>query len=361
MSNLSSLEKRLDCNKLEIKKLKRKNKAFFIYQISICLLFNILGIPFALMWQKRKKKNLEKINELEKNNKAIKNKIVTVRKELEKVSIMLDDTKKTINDSISKVDMNVRKIRQSELYLNLFSNIKKYDLAKELPNDFLLKIKQKQEVDYEAFMKKGTTRDQPENFVVFDLETTGLNPEYNEIIEIGAIRFVNDVPTEIFHTLVKPKKKITEKITSITGITNEMLSDAKAIDEIIPFFIDFIGENVLVAHNASFDVSFILENLYNLGYKKIKNKVIDTLALSRRSVRDYDFIEDCDKKLKNYKLVTLKDEFGLFELSSHNSIDDCKACAYVYLRIKAMQGEVCYVGDNTVEIASDIFESLLGS
>ena len=355
MSILKSLEERLEINNLEIEKLKRKNKVIYIYQIITCLLFNIFGIPFVLMWQKRKKKNLEKVNEIEKNNKELKNKVSAIKKEADKTRSILNNIRNTTDDSGYKNDNNVRQIKQSELYLKLFSNINRYDFSKELSNDFLLKLKRKKDVDYDSFMKKGTTKVRPENFVVFDLETTGFNPKYNEIIEIGAIRFVNDVPTEIFHTLVKPKKKITEKITSITGISNQMVQDKKSIEEIIPFFIDFIGEDVLVAHNSSFDISFILENTYKLGYKKMKNKVIDTLALARRNIRDYDLINNCDEKLNNYKLITLKNKFGLVDLSSHNSIDDCKACAYVYLRIKAMNGEVCYIGDNTIEINSNLF------
>lgn len=360
MDELRSLEVKLEDTNATIKRLKYENKILFISQIGVSMTISVLGLPLVVMWQKKKRKNLEKIIGLEVDNKLIRKKIAVAKQELDNINNRPNKNKKRFNNSISKANLNVQKIRQSELYLTLFSNLKKYDLSKELPNEFLSKIKQKKEVDYDKFMKKGTTRDRPDSFVAFDLETTGLSPEYDEIIEIGAIRFVDDVPTEIFHTLVKPKKKVTEKITSITGITNEMLNDAKSIDEIIPFFIDFIQGDVLVAHNASFDISFILENLYNLGYKKINNKVIDTLALSRRSVREYDYFEECDKKLKNYKLVTLKNEFGLAELSSHNSIDDCKVCAYVYQRIKDMQGAVCFVGDEIIDVEKHLLESSIG-
>ena len=94
------------------------------------------------------------------------------------------------------------------------------------------------------------------NFVVFDLETTGLNAVTNEIIEIGAIRFDTNKPVEVFHTFIKPYKKISAKITSINGITNKMVEGCPTIEEVLPRFIDFIGDDVLVAHNSDFDMKF---------------------------------------------------------------------------------------------------------
>lgn len=361
MDELRNLEMDLENVNAAIKKLKFENKVLFVSQIGISMTISIFGLPLVILWQRKKRKNLEKIIGFEIDNRLISNKIVVAKRELEQIVNRPNKAKERINNSIAKSELDVRQIRQSELYLTLFSNVEKYDLSKELSDNFLSKIRQTKEVDYDKFMKKGMARDQPDSFVVFDLETTGLSPEYNEIIEIGAIRFVDDIPTEIFHALVKPKKKITQKITSLTGITNEMLSEAKCIEEIIPFFLDFIRGDVLVAHNASFDISFILENLYNLGYKKLNNKVIDTLALSRRYVREYDYFDECDKKLQNYKLVTLKNEFGLSELSSHNSIDDCKVCAYVYQRIKDMHGDICFVGDSFVDVEKHLLESATGS
>ncbi len=239
--------------------------------------------------------------------------------------------------------LNVNLIKNTDLYLNSFNDLPKYDMNKELDDTFLKKIKRIKEVEYEKFVKPSGTTNRPMNFVVFDLETTGLNPLTNEIIEIGAVRFNTNEPVEVFHTFIKPKKKISAKITSINGITNEMVEDCPTIEEVLPKFIDFIGDDVLVAHNSDFDMGFILNQLYSQGYKKIKNKAIDTLKLSRQKVRKYDILTDRNKKLDSYKLESLKYAFNLWDVDSHNAIDDCKVCAYVYLKIKNEYGDFCYV------------------
>lgn len=240
-------------------------------------------------------------------------------------------------------ELNINLINDEEGYLKAFNEIKEYNLDKELDENFIRKITRTKEVDYEKFMKPQGTTDRPINFIVFDLETTGLSEIKNEIIEIGAIRFEANKPVEKFHTFIKPKKKITARITSINGITNEMVENCPAIEEVLPKFIDFIGENVLIAHNSDFDMKFILNQTYNQGYKKIKNKVIDTLKLSRQKIRRYDYEKNRDLKLDSYKLESLKNDFGLWDAGSHNAIDDCKVCAYVYLKIENSYPNVCYV------------------
>ncbi len=221
-----------------------------------------------------------------------------------------------------------------EMYLKSFDEIQKYDLHKELDPKVVAGFKRTRDVKYENYMKAPKTSEEPSSFVVFDLETTGLSSTNNEIIEIGAIRFIDDEPREQFHTYIRPKRKITPKITDITGITNEMVKDAPSIEEVLPYFIDFIKGDVLIAHNSSFDMGFILHNLFINNYKKIKNKTIDTLQLSRRRVRELDS-DNVPRRLVNYKLVTLKEHFGLNEVGSHNALDDCKVCAYVYLNVKS--------------------------
>lgn len=239
--------------------------------------------------------------------------------------------------------LEVNSINKTDLYLNSFNDLPKYDINKKLDDTFLKKIKRVKEVEYEKFVKPSGTTNRPIDFVVFDLETTGLSPTSNEIIEIGAVRFKNDDPVEIFHTFIRPKKKISARITSINGITNEMVEDCPTIEDVLPRFIDFIGDDVLIAHNSDFDMKFILNQLYNQGYKKIKNKAIDTLKLSRQKVRDYDFLTERNIKLDSYKLEDLKYAFSLWDVDSHNAIDDCKVCAYVYLKIRNEYGDFCYI------------------
>ena len=230
----------------------------------------------------------------------------------------------------------------AELYLKQFNYLEEYDISKEFTENEINKLKRSREVEHEKFIKYSGTTQRPEDFVVFDLETTGLNSSNDEIIEIGAIKFLEGFPEEVFHTYIKPTRKISKRITNINGITNEMVEEAPSIEEVLPKFIEFVEDKVLIAHNAPFDMKFILENLYRYGYKKLKNKVIDTLKLSRQKVREYDYEKDRDVKLESYKLSELNWRFEL-NLPSHNAVDDCKTCAYVYLKIIEECGDVCYV------------------
>lgn len=262
--------------------------------------------------------------------------------ELESKDIVV---KEYLNEEVNEEDdiLNERFLKSTELYLKVFNDLPKYDITKSLDDAFIKKITRIKDVEYEKFVKPSGTTSRPMDFVVFDIETTGLSAQSNEIIEIGAIRFNTNKPVEIFHTYIKPKKKISSRITSINGITNEMVENYPTIEEVLPKFIDFIGDNVLIAHNSNFDMAFILNQLYSQGYKKIKNKVIDTLKLSRQKIREYDILTDRDKKLDSYKLEKLKYAFGLWEVGSHNAIDDCKVCAFVYMKIKNEYGDFCYV------------------
>lgn len=103
---------------------------------------------------------------------------------------------------------------------------------------------------------KKLTKDKEANFVAIDVETTGLSPVYNELIEISAIKYEKAKKKDTFSTLIKPKKEISDTITNITGITNEMVKNAPNIEQVMPKLIDFIGEYPIVAHNANFDYSF---------------------------------------------------------------------------------------------------------
>ena len=102
----------------------------------------------------------------------------------------------------------------------------------------------------------------PNEYIVFDIETTGLDASYDEIIEIGALKIKNNEIVDKFTSLIKPKYPIDEFITELTGITNEMVKDAPLINEVLPRFIDFIGDEILVGHNINFDINFVYDNLF---------------------------------------------------------------------------------------------------
>lgn len=163
-----------------------------------------------------------------------------------------------------------------------------------------------------------------DDYVVFDLETTGFDPKRAKIIEIGALKYRNNELIEELSILVNPCSPIPEVITMITGIDDELVSNAITIKEALPKFISFIEDLPLVAHNSSFDLSFIEENINNLGLPMITNKNIDTVSLARKYI----------KGVYNHKLETLKNYFRL-TYSSHRSIEDCLTTNHVYQYCKS--------------------------
>ena len=105
-----------------------------------------------------------------------------------------------------------------------------------------------------------------DDYVIFDIETTGLDSSYDEIIEIGAIRIENNKVVSQFQSLVKPNIEIDDYITELTGITNDMLIDAPKIEDVLPQFMEFVGSEILIGHNVNFDINFIYDNLYRNYY-----------------------------------------------------------------------------------------------
>ena len=119
------------------------------------------------------------------------------------------------------------------------------------------------------------------SYVVFDFETTGLSARYDKIIEFGAVKIEKGAIAGRVDILINPEREISAKITKITNITESMVKDAPTIKEAMPKILEFIGDSILVTHNASFDIAFLNEALISLGQEPIKNGVVDTLALSR--------------------------------------------------------------------------------
>ncbi|MEG0366310.1 MAG: PolC-type DNA polymerase III [Coprobacillus sp.] len=116
-------------------------------------------------------------------------------------------------------------------------------------------------------------------YISFDLETTGLSVMDDDVTEFGAVKFKNGQEVGRLQSLIKPNKTISQKITDLTHITNEDVKNAPTIESYLPKIIEFFGDDVLVAHNATFDVGFLNEILRRHGYSEIKNPVVDSLAL----------------------------------------------------------------------------------
>ncbi|GFR34300.1 3'-5' exonuclease [Thermobrachium celere] len=158
-------------------------------------------------------------------------------------------------------------------------------------------------------------------FVALDFETTGLKPDKDKIIEIAAIKFIDNNIVDKFHSLVNPQIEIPKFITSINGITNEMVKNKPTIDLLIPKLLNFIGNLPIVAHNAGFDGKFLKYAVYNLyGKDIITNLFIDTVKIAKQI---YPY-------LPNHKLETIKNYYKL-NLISHRALDDTIVAANIYI------------------------------
>ena len=158
-----------------------------------------------------------------------------------------------------------------------------------------------------------------DEFVVFDIETTGLSFVSDKIIEIGAVRYKNGEITDRFDTFVNPGTKIPDEIVKLTSITDDMVADAPGIKEALTAFLDFCKDTVLVAHNASFDTTFIRAACGGAGLE-FTNTYLDTYAISRFVNTD----------LKKHNLEALRDYFGLDDFHHHRASDDAAITAEIF-------------------------------
>ena len=178
-------------------------------------------------------------------------------------------------------------------------------------------------------------------FVVVDIETTGLCFDADEIIEIGAVKMVNNEIVDRFNTFVKPTKPVPVNITSLTGITNDMLKSAPPIEKAIVSFIEFLSDGIFVAHNAQFDSGFIRRDTSRLNIP-FNNKILDTLALSRILF----------PQLKNHRLDTLAKELKIKMGSHHRAVDDANTDALI---LKELLKRVRDAGIDNLSRINDIY------
>lgn len=183
----------------------------------------------------------------------------------------------------------------------------------------MLNIDTKQEREH----KGKSLIDFTDNYVVVDLETTGYMPEFDSIIEIGAIKYINNIEVDRFHTFVSGCV-IDDFVTAHTGITNDMLVNAPPIKIALANLLDFISDNIIIAHNANFDVNFIYDNSKQVLNFDFKNDFIDTLRIARRIKLD----------TPNCKLSTLAKYFNINQSNQHRSIPDCETTQLLYLKLR---------------------------
>ena len=157
------------------------------------------------------------------------------------------------------------------------------------------------------------------SYVCFDLETTGLDPLYNEIIEIGALKVRDGKVAERFMEFIHPQEEISPMITNLTGITNEMVANARPADAVISDFLEFCEDDVLIGHNVGFDYSFMKSGASNLGLT-FEKFGIDTFKIAQRTL----------KSLPSKSLSSLCEYYQIENKAAHRAYYDALATAKLY-------------------------------
>ena len=185
------------------------------------------------------------------------------------------------------------------------------------------------DVDDKIVVHGSQDMDFDEEFVAFDLETTGLSPRNDTIIEIGAVVMKRGVEIDRFQTFVDPHKSLTKEISDLTGITDDMVKGAPDITEVLPGFVKFVGDRVLVAHNADFDTAFIREACRKQGIPYTFTSA-DTLVLSQNLMT----------KLNKHKLNIVANALSLPEFNHHRAADDSVTCGLIMAKFMEMLEEM---------------------
>ena len=156
-------------------------------------------------------------------------------------------------------------------------------------------------------------------YCVLDLETTGFSAVTEKITEVGIMKVKNGEVIDEFSCFVNPEKPIPQRVVEVTNITDDMVKDAETIDKVFPKILEFLGDSVIVAHNAKFDVGFLKHNAKVLGYE-FDYTVVDTLTLAK----------DVFPNMKKYKLGKIADELGIVVEVAHRALDDVDTTVKVF-------------------------------
>ena len=254
-------------------------------------------------------------------NRKKKQKELEEKKKLEDSQIsfdMLIQTEKNENNNIKEIN---KKVEQNTLSLennklnndNLFINSAKEQYQKNYSN---------------SSTKKGRNLYKfVDDYVLVDIETTGLSPISDDIIEIGAIKVKDNEMVEQYNELININRDLTPFITSLTGITDEMLKSGKMPKVVFEEFVDFVGDNVIIGHNVNFDLGFLCDKCKKYLNYNLNNDYIDTLYLARKLIPNS----------MNYKLGTLAKLFNISYEGAHRGLKDVEITYEVYNKLRKIK------------------------
>lgn len=237
-------------------------------------------------------------------------------------------------DTVKREKRKSKREIMQEQYIEHLDSIPKFDILisdKEIKRTAL---KDLEPIKHTNIMKS-TSSDKYFRFIAIDVETTGLSA-FSEIIEVSAIKFVDFEPVEVFTTLCKSRRAISDEITEINHITNDMVADKPYFYQIVPSLREFIADFPLVGHNIDFDLKFL--RMYGLDITPSKRYFFDTLELSRKKLKkikkdpDGYLHYDKDYDVIDYKLGTIRDFFNIYQPKDleHRSLYDAYSTALVF-------------------------------
>lgn len=268
--------------------------------------FLLITTIIFIIYNQKHKTTLDQNLKLEQHKQFKKEKEIEIerKKQLEeyqeKRKQKIEETKALFNKTLEAMNNIPIEIKNENIY--------KKKLLREMP---IYKFSQ---------ITKKTSKNIFKDFIVIDVETTGLSSKNDDIIEISAVKFKNYTPMEYMTTLLKPKNELSEEVTKINNITNDMLVDCPRISEVIDSFSNFIKGYNIIGYNLEFDLKFLYVN--NLDLFSETRKFYDVLELARKVINS-DYI-------KNYKLTTVCDYVNLQRDNAHRALSDALATGILF-------------------------------
>ena len=173
-------------------------------------------------------------------------------------------------------------------------------------------------------MKGNNIVEKLKDYTVVDIETTGMSPSYNKILEISAIKIRGGKEVDTFSKLINPHERIPYFISNLTGITTEMArNEGEELEDVLIGFRDFLEDDIILGHNVNFDVNFLYDNFCEVFDEPLTNDFVDTLKISRKLLPELD----------HHRLDDLTDYYGIKARDKHRALNDCDLTNKVYKKM----------------------------